>query len=224
MSRLIFPLIFGLAGTVVLVWLGVWQLQRLEWKETALAEIEARIGAAPVALPDAPDPIQDRFVPVRVSGTTGDRDVLVQASLKRVGPGYRVIAPFTTREGRRILLDRGFMRAARKTDPRPPVSMTVEGNLHWPDEVDGFTPDPDVAAGLWFVRDVPAIAAHLDTEPVLLIVRATSTAQPGIVPLPVDSGGIPNDHLQYAVTWFGLAAVWLVMTGFFLRSRVRAPA
>lgn len=223
-APVVFGLLVGVLGTVILLWLGVWQLQRLDWKEGILADIADRMASAPVALPDDPDPVRDRYLPVRISGEVGEPDVLVQASLKRVGPGYRVIAPFTTEDGRRILIDRGFLRAANKTDPRAPLAMTVEGNLHWPDEVDGFTPDPDPNAGLWFARDVPSLAAHLDTEPVLLVARATSAEQPGIVPLPVDTAGISNNHLQYAVTWFGLALVWAVMTGYFLRARLRGSA
>lgn len=220
----LFTLLVGVLGTAALIWLGVWQLQRLDWKEGVLAEIAGRIGAAPVMLPDAPDPERDRYLPVRVSGQVGAPDLLVQASLKRVGPGYRVIAPFTTEDGRRILIDRGFLRAAGKSEPRPPLAMTVEGNLHWPDELDGFTPDPDPLERLWFARDVPSLAAYLETEPVLLVARATSAEQPGIVPLPVDMAGISNNHLQYAVTWFGLALVWAAMTGYFLRARLRASA
>ena len=219
---ILFTLLVGVVGTATLIWLGVWQLQRLEWKEGVLTEIAGRLDAPPVALPESVDPLRDRYLPIRVSGQVDDPDVLVQASLKRVGPGYRVIAPFTTQDGRRILIDRGFLRAANKTDPRLPLAMTVEGNLHWPDEVDGFTPDPDPSEGLWFARDVSSLAAHLGTEPVLLVARATSAEQPGIVPLPVDMAGISNNHLQYAVTWFGLALVWAVMTGYFLRARLRS--
>ncbi|MCV6595792.1 MAG: SURF1 family protein [Mangrovicoccus sp.] len=224
MGRIIFPLLFGLAGAALLVWLGLWQLQRLEWKEDVLAQIDARIGAAPVALPARPNPESDRFLPVRVSGQVGPEEIRVQASLKRVGPGYRVIAPLTLDDGRRILLDRGFLPEARKTTVLEGGAMTIEGNLHWPDEQDRYTPEPDLQAGLWFARDLPSLAAHLKTEPVLIVARSTSQAQPGLLPLPVDSAGIPNDHLQYAVTWFGLALVWVVMTGVFLRARLRSTA
>jgi surfeit locus 1 family protein len=90
----------------------------------------------------------------------------------------------------------------------------VEGNLHWPEEVDGFTPAPDARTGLWFARDVPAMAEALGSEPVLIVAR--SPTAPGIEPLPVDTSHIPNDHLGYAVQWFGLAAVWLGMTAYLL--------
>ncbi len=87
--------------------------------------------------------------------------------------------------------------------------------------MDGYTPEPDREAELWFARDVPAMAAALDTEPVLIVRRAGGEL-PGVTPWPVDTAGIPNDHLEYAITWFSLAAIWLAMTGF-LVYRMRKP-
>ena len=216
LSRLLPSLIFGLAGAAVLIALGVWQVPRLAWKEAILDEISATIHAAPRALPAHPDPATDRFMPVTVSGTTRAPEILVQASHKLVGPGFRVLAPFETDDGRRILVDRGFIRLSDRDVVRPPQPMTLTGNLHWPDEVDGFTPPPDPDGRLWFARDVPALAARLGTEPVLVVVRDTTPTDPPVTPLPVTTEGIPNDHLQYAVTWFLLAAVWLGMTAYLI--------
>jgi surfeit locus 1 family protein len=215
--RILFPLLLGILGTAVLISLGVWQLQRLEWKQGILAEIDARMAAAPVALPAAPDPARDRFLPVTATGTITDEEIDVLVSVKGVGPGYRIISAFETEDGRRILLDRGFVRDTDKDAERPPVSgVTVTGNLHWPEEVDRFTPVADTARNIWFARDVPAMAAALGTEPVMIILRTTSETDPAVSPLPLDSAGIPNDHLGYAIQWFGLAAVWAGMTGWLL--------
>lgn len=214
MRRLLFLLIFGVAGTAILIGLGTWQIQRLTWKRGVLNEIESRIGADPVGLPASPDPVRDRYLPVQVTGTILPREVRVLVSVQRVGPGVRVIAPFETTDGRVILLDRGFVADADKASPRTTGPATVTGNLHWPRETDSFTPPPDSARNLWFARDVPAMAAALGTEPVLLIAR--SRTDPGVTPMPVDTAGIPNDHLNYAITWFSLALIWATMTGFFL--------
>jgi surfeit locus 1 family protein len=215
-KRMIFPFLLGLVGAVILVSLGTWQLQRLSWKAGIIAEIEARIGAAPVAVPANPDPVRDRFLPVTATGTITDAELDVLVSVKNVGPGYRIISAFETEDGRRILLDRGFVADARKGDPRPAVEATVTGNLHWPDEVDSFTPAPDLRRNIWFAREVPAMADALETEPVMIILRDTTEPDPAVTPLPVDSAGIPNDHLEYAITWFGLAIVWVGMTAFLL--------
>ncbi len=220
MRRLLFLLVFGIVGGGVLVSLGTWQVRRLEWKQGVLAEIEARIAADPVALPATPDPEADRYLPVRVDGTLGEAELHVLVSTRDLGAGYRVIAPFTTDAGRRILVDRGFIPTEAKDRRRTTGAMEITGNLHWPQEIDGFTPDPEPDENIWFARDVPTLAAALDTEPVLLIAR--SQTDPEVTPLPVTTVGIPNDHLQYAVTWFGLALVWVMMTLYFLwRTRAR---
>jgi surfeit locus 1 family protein len=211
MRRIVVPLLFGVFGVGILVSLGVWQLQRLGWKEAVIAQIDARIGAAGVALPASPDPLVDRYLPVQVSGRlTGDElDVLV--SRKQIGAGYRVISALETDTGRRVLVDRGFLAEDARGLPRLATTLVVEGNLVWPDEVDGFTPAPDPKLGIWFARDLPAMAAALSAEPILIVAR--SDTGDGIDPMPVDSSAIPNDHLNYAITWFLLALVWSGMTG-----------
>ncbi len=221
MRRILFLLIFGLAGFAVLIALGTWQVQRLTWKRGVLAEIESRIAAAPVGLPETPDAGRDKYLPVQVTGTIGPGELHVLVSIKRVGPGYRIIAPMQTDAGRRLLLDRGFVAASRKAEARVTGAVTVTGNLHWPEEIDSYTPAPDPAANTWFARDVPAMADALKTEPVLLVAR--SQTDPSVTPLPVDTAGIPNDHLQYAITWFSLALIWAAMTAYFLW-RTRAGA
>ena len=158
MTRFLAPLLFGVLGTALLVALGLWQLARLEWKETMLAEIEARIADPAGPLPEQADPARDRFLPVRIEGRfeTGELHVLV--SQKGAGAGYRIIAPFETAAGRRVMVDRGIVPVPEKDAPRAPGAATVTGNLHWPDEVDRWTPEPDPDAGIWFARDVPRMA------------------------------------------------------------------
>lgn len=223
MRRILFLLIFGLTGIAVGLALGSWQLRRLAWKQGILSQIETRIAADPVAVPAQPDPQVDRYLSVRASGEIGPGELRVLASVKQVGPGFRLIAPFTLDDGRRVLLDRGFLRETDSAAARPGGPAQVTGNLHWPDEIDGYTPPPDLDAGLWFARDVPAMADALDTEPVLIVAR--SQTAPRVTPLPVDTAAIPNDHLQYAITWFSLTLIWATMTAYFLwRTRAKAES
>ena len=211
--RMIIPLLFGLIGAAVLIGLGLWQLDRLAWKEAELADIAARIVADPVALPLKPDPRGDRYLPVIATGSFTGESLDVLVSRKQIGAGVRVIEVFET-GARRVLVDRGFVAQDSRDAPRGDDAATVTGNLHWPDEVDSFTPTPDATSGLWFARDVAAMAAILSTEPVLIVARDPTA--PGIEPMPVDTSGIPNNHLGYAVQWFGLATVWLGMTAYLL--------
>lgn len=218
MRRLLFLLIVGAGGVAVLLSLGLWQVRRLHWKEGVIAAIEAQIAAAPVPLAALPSPTRERdlYRPVTVSGRTTGQEALVLSGRAGAGPGFEVIDAFETEGGRRILLDRGFVPESARDVARPPVALSVAGNLHWPDETDSYTPPPDPVAGLWFARDVAAMAAALGTEPVMVVAREVTGDAQGVVPMPVDTAAIPNDHFGYAITWFGLAAVWAGMTVFFL--------
>tara|TARA_R110002049_G_scaffold23781_6_gene84650 strand:+ start:33718 stop:34404 length:687 start_codon:yes stop_codon:yes gene_type:complete len=223
MRRTLFLLIIGLGGAGILLALGIWQIQRLDWKQSVIADINARITAAPVDLPANPDPERDAYLPVSVTGTLGEKSLHVLVSQKDLGAGYRVIAPFVLKDGRRILVDLGFVLAGNKKKLHTAGPATLTGNLQWPQETDNFTPEPDRAANIWFARDVPIMAAALKTAPVLLVVRSGSQPDPHVTPLPVDTARIPNDHLQYAITWLSLAAIWLAMTALFLRRRRATP-
>jgi len=217
--KLFMVIVIGLGGAAVLIALGTWQVQRLAWKEGVLSEIETRIAAAPVALPEAPNPLRDQYLPVVTEGEIDGAPVQVLTSRKTVGAGHRLVVPFVTGD-RRVLLDLGFLPQGEAVPELPEGTIEVTGNLHWPDETDSFTPEPDLATGLWFARDVPAMAEALGTEPLLVVRREGDI--PGLTPWPVDTTGIPNDHLGYAITWYGLAVIWLVMTGF-LVYRMRKP-
>lgn len=201
----------GVLGLALLLSLGIWQVRRLEWKTALLADIEARIAAPPAPLPAEPDPEAHRYMPVEVTGRITGREIHVLVSTAETGAGYRVIAPFET-GGRRILVDLGILPTEAKDAPRGPRQVTVTGNLHWPDEIDRFTPDPQRGDNIWFARDVPVMAEALGTEPVLVVARNVETPLPRVVARPVSTQGIPNDHLGYAITWFSLAAFWAGMT------------
>ena len=211
MRRLIFPVLLGIVGVAVLCALGIWQVQRMHWKAGVLAEITAKIGAKPVAVPAHPDPVSDNYLPVAAYGRfTGDV-IPVLSGQKDAGPGKRIIEVFET-EGRRVLVDRGFvLDGDKRTASRANTAAEVVGNLQWPKDADSYTPPPDAKTGLWFARDVPGMAAKLNAEPIMIVARAPTGD--GIEAMPVDTSTIPNDHWGYAITWFMLAAVWAVMSG-----------
>ena len=215
--RLATTLLASLVGAALLVSLGLWQLQRLEWKEAVLAGMEARLSGPPVALPERPDPGRDEYDPVRLAGTIDARELCVLASTKERGPVHRIVSRLDTEGGRSVLLDRGTVSVHRLDVPRPVGPAVVSGNLLWPDERDRFTPANE--DDLWYARDVAAMAEALGAEPLLVVasdVRLASDEAPGVEPLPVGTEGIPNDHLGYAITWFGLAAAWIAMAAAFL--------
>ena len=202
-------LAFGVIGVAILLWLGSWQLARLEWKEGLIAELEARLGADPVPLPQDPTEAQDEYLHVAVAGEIGEEELHVLTSQRGAGPGFRVISAMALDDGRRILLDRGFAPEVDKDAPRGGGPAEVTGALLWPDETDDFTPDPDQARAIWFSREGGAMSAALGTD--TLMVVADAAAGDGLRAAP-GSVNLPNDHLQYAVTWFSLAAIWAGMS------------
>ena len=217
MRRLIFPVLLGLVGAGFLIGLGVWQLQRLEWKTAIIAKIEAKIAAAPVALPATVSRKDDIYLPVTVRGHLLAPEAMVLTGLNQVGAGYRLIAAFELAgTARRIMVDLGFVAEGDRAFVRPKGEITVAGNLNWPAEKDSFTPEPDLLKKIWFARDVDRMANVLGTEPLLVVARRIDPAIPAIMPLPVDTSSIPNDHKNYAITWFSLAFVWLGMTALLL--------
>ena len=215
LGRLAFILLIAFSGIGTLLLLGKWQLDRLAWKESVLAEINGQITSVPKPLPIKASEQTDKYLPVLLEGKFGSNYVRVLASQKHIGAGYRVISPFIIRE-RRVLLDRGFIKI---NDPIPSTfdgKIKVKGNLHWPEEIDAFTPKPDLEDNIWFARDLLALAEHFGTEPTLVVASEITPPETAITPLPINTTGIPNDHLQYAITWFSLALVWTFMSITFL--------
>lgn len=219
MRRYVFPVLMGIVGVAVLMSLGFWQLDRMEEKRTYLDEMEARISNTPIPLPAVPEEGPHKFQAVTAEGRFTGEFLEVLAGQKGASPGVMVIEAFELADGRRIMVQRGFVEEEARAVPRARRQAVIAGNLHWPDDTSSSTPPPDEKTGLWFARDVPAMAAKLGTEPTLIV--ASAPTGDGIAPMPVDTSGIPDNHWGYAIQWFLLAATWAGMTVFLLW-RIRA--
>lgn len=218
------PILIGIVAVTVLASLGTWQLQRMAWKEGLLAEIAARLRSSPVSIPAKPDEATHQFLQIRLEGRLMEEELAILTTRRPYGPGFKIVSPFELDDGRRIMVDRGFVPEAQKAPESRPAEPDMglaiaSGTLFWPNEVDGFTPDPDPAKNLWFARDLRKMADVLGTEPVLVSLTTPITGQ-WPEPAPV-AHAIPNNHLSYAVTWYLLALVWLVMTAIWIRGQLR---
>ncbi|MEM9716455.1 MAG: SURF1 family protein, partial [Pseudomonadota bacterium] len=217
----IFFSIFGLAGIAVLLQLGFWQLDRLEWKENLLSEIDQRLLDDAVAVPAAPNEADDNFRRVSFDGVLTGRAAHVLTSEKGRGPGYRIVAGAESTE-HRLLIDLGFVPQAEK-EKGFFGRVTVTGNLYWPNEVDpNYTPDPDLEENIFFARDLEQMAAFLETDPYLIVATEITPDQSTLTNKIAHD--LPNDHLQYAITWFALAVVWAAMTIYALVQPYRKKA
>ena len=201
------------AAVLLLVGLGLWQVERLAWKRALIAQTEARLATAPVP---APGPAEwrnvgkaDAYRRLRVTGRyQAGADTLTQA-VTAYGPGYWVMTPFRSDAGYTLLVNRGFVATGAKPTPPPATATTVIGLLRLSEPGGGFLRSNIPASDRWYSRDVAAIAAKRGLGEVApYFIDADRTAPPGRWP----QGGLtvvrfPNNHLSYALTWFGLAAL-----------------
>ena len=216
-------------GVLLLIGLGTWQLERLEWKRALLADISRAIASDSPALDlteaeamASRDPWRD-FLRVTLRGTFDHRLERYLFSTRGGEPGWQIITPLETSGRRLVLIDRGFVPDAYK-DPRQrpeslvPGTVTITGILRKPQAQGAFTPDNQPARNQWYWPDMPALLASLGDSAVhvqepFLIQALPSPGQPALPrPFPPNPAAIPNNHLGYAFTWFALALVLAVMT------------
>jgi surfeit locus 1 family protein len=208
---------------VVLIGLGTWQVQRKAWKEALIAALTERTNAPPIALPAAKDwpsldPARDEYSHVKFTAqfdNAAEALVFGSASAFRPdvgGAGYWVFTPARLADGSTVIVNRGFVPESKK-DPALRAAgqiagpVDVVGALRWPDTRHWFTPTDDAAHNLFFLRDPAAIAAAKNLGAVApFFVEQESPAPPDGLPQPGKLVvTLPDNHLQYAITWYGLA-------------------
>lgn len=226
------PTLFTIPALVVLVSLGTWQVQRLFWKLDLIATVEAGLTAPPVDLPaEIRDPQDWHYRTVTVRGTFDHaREFYVLAQSRRGNYGYQVLVPLKRSDapGRTIMVDRGWVPPDKKEpETRREGQVQGEQTIHGIARVapmpGWLTPQNDPVKNLWFWPDLAAMArlAGMDAVP-NLIVDADDTPVPGGAP----KGGqtkleFPNNHLAYAVTWYGGAVVLALIYVLWHRRRAR---
>ncbi len=223
---------------VVCVGLGTWQVLRLEEKEALIARIVDRAEQPPQPLPPAPewvgfDPETWDYRHTSVTGTyRNDQTILVFTSLseargKSEGLGYWVMTPMAVAGGGTVWINRGFVPEALKNafaEGGPPElgSVTVSGILRRPERANMFTPGTERANRIDWIRDPARFNAISDPQliPVLGAYLDADAGAEGSLPQAGETKfDLPNRHFEYALTWYGLAAVMLIMLGFWLFTR-----
>ena len=242
---LLLPSIFALLCLALLIGLGTWQLERKAWKDKLIETLNERLGASPQPLPPAgawdrldpseaefrrvafraefqnPNPPNPRNHEARVyTAGSGLRDDIK-------GPGYFVFAPARLTDGRVVVVNRGYVAGqpnqGTKPVPRPAGPVDIVGILRWPERRGWFVPAYDGRADVWYARSLFEMTSQ----------KEWNTTAPFYVEqeAPVPAGGIPkpgtlrlnlpNNHLQYALTWYGLALVLLAVFAVWVRGRRR---
>lgn len=226
----------ALVALAILVSLGNWQVRRLAWKENLLATIDARIHADPVPLGTALEKMaagEDiEYMPVEVSGTFIPGTEQHVLSTWQGASGWNVYQPLRLSDGAVLFVNRGFVPYDRKDPSTRPESLprgeqAITGLARLPlDTKPGFlVPDNDPVRNQYYWKDIAAMthAAGLDGDTVLpLFVDAVSYDDPTRLPIGgVTNIDLPNNHLQYAITWYGLAVALVGVVGVFLFRRYR---
>lgn len=225
-----------LALTILWVALGIWQVERLQWKDALVADVTSRLGTAPIDLPPVAqwaslDADSWDFQPVKAAGTLGaDKTILVFTSLsdpkgQYSGAGYWVMSPLELATGGIVFVNRGFI----PQDQGPhfvsgaAVPATVTGVALAPESAGPFTPAPNPAQHMDWVRDPSRLAAmdHL-AGPILGLTIDLPAGAAGALP----QGGettidFPNNHLGYALTWFGLALLTPALLAYWVRRQLK---
>ena len=219
---------------VVLCGLGTWQVYRLQWKEALIAETQARIQRPPIPIGEAEARWQADgdvdYLPVELAGEYLHQSELYYYNTLKGTVGWNVFTPLQLADGRLVLVNRGFVPDAYKDpDTRKQFlqsgSQNIVGLARNPlfEKPNRFVPDNDLSNRSFFWKSYPQmidLAKGAGGEPFLpFFVDAGKSNIEGALPV----GGttrisFPNNHLQYAITWYGLAAALVLVGGFFIRS------
>ena len=218
----------------VLCWLGTWQIQRLHWKEGLIAERTAATSGAPVAPPrslDAARSLDFHRIEAKGQFLYGHEIPVHGIERQRGAAGYLLMTPLRLADGSVVLVERGWVPtekrdAATRAAGNPPGMVPVDGLLRLaPAEKPGwFLPANDPGRGEWFWIDLPAIARAAGVPEALpFYLEAGPAPNPGGLPVGGQANTeLRNDHLQYAITWFALAAALAVIYLLLLRRELTA--
>lgn len=240
-SRLVAPAVFSLAALAVLVSLGNWQVRRLAWKEDLIARVSVRPNEPVQPLPTASEwPTLDvaagEYRPFRLTGRfLNEREALVFTSLPDPkgpfgGPGFWVVTPFALSQGGTVFVNRGFAPQGRQLpkdraeSPRDGPTAVV-GLMRQSETRGTFTPADRPDENVFYVRNVSDLAAAKEiSQPVapFTIDLVAAETPPGGLPQAGETRmTFTNNHLQYAITWYGLAAALLTIFAVYVRGLLR---
>ncbi len=244
----IFLAVLALLLIVLFIGLGTWQVQRLQWKRDLIARVDARVHAQPVPAPVASQWGQvsrptHEYLRVQVAGNfLFDYTTPVQA-VTDLGPGFWLLTPLCTPEGRIVFINRGFTASAENLAgrfparrapegvclPGQPPSASVTGLLRITEPGGGFLRENDPVGNRWYSRDVQALAAARGLDGVAPYFIDAARGQEPAGALERAVGGLTvvsfqNNHLVYALTWYALALMVAAAWWWVVRGSARSPA
>lgn len=223
------PTLFTIPALILLISLGTWQLYRLEWKNTLIANVGKALHQEEIDLPsDVASPAALQYRKIRVKGQyLHDKEIYLYTGTReyRGEQGYDILTPLKTKEGNVVLIDRGWVPIQKKLPESRPETLTIEevsvdGYVLLGEKKKFFTPANELSKNLWFFIDIPAIANYTHLHLPDFYILASANTNPKQLPVGRDlSIKIRNDHLQYAITWYSAALALLVIFVLYHRKR-----
>ena len=211
----LWPTIVAFPTLLVLLWLGTWQVQRLEWKNQLIEDFESRATAAPIDLPVGQI---DRKMEFRRLALTGSfdhtKEVFMTGRAYEGNAGFHIVTPFALTDGRMILVNRGWVSESYR-DPSKRDFTLIEGEtqieaiIRFPNEKGYFVPENEPENGFWFTLVPAQIVLHLELDgQAETAVYAAALRTSDEIRLPIGARtetNLRNSHLGYAITWYGIA-------------------
>jgi surfeit locus 1 family protein len=224
----LWPTLTLVVALPILLGLGTWQLQRLHWKTELIATLEARHAAASVAVPPTAE-LGPHWAhrPVAAEVTLVPEPALRYGVERQQGrPGHDVLQLGVLADGRALVVNRGWLAEDAPPPATPAGVVALEGPLRWIDDLERRWPTPanDAAGNRWYWYEEEALAAAFgrDLLPVVLEVSEGALPPGPAVPVPQPMAvTLPNNHLGYAITWYGLAGALVVIYAAYGRQRGR---
>lgn len=241
---LIVPALATVIALAALISLGIWQVERLQWKEALIARVEERVGSAPIPAPD-PATSSDfqladfEYQPVSVTGRFLHRyeaHVFTSLAVPRGqygGTGYFIITPLETDDGWFVYVNRGFVPEDRKDRSTRQAGqfdarLTITGLIRAPRPSSWLSADDSASDNVWFSRDPSVFAAwnglpSARVAPYIIDAQFDPKVEGGLPQGGETFVDFPNNHLGYVLTWFGLAAGLVGVFLVFAKASLRAP-
>ncbi len=224
LQPLFWPTFFALPALLMLLALGTWQLQRLEWKNDLIASFEQRSSASPIEFPLAGEITTDlEFRRLRLVGRFDhNKEIFMTGRTYEGNAGFHIVTPFSLRDGRIVLVNRGWVSETYRDPVKRPFTLvegevTLDAILRFPGKKGYFVPENQAENGFWFTLVPAQIVAHLGLSSQAVTSVYAATIRTGdVVKLPIAARtklNLRNSHLSYAVTWYGIA---LALIGVYL--------
>ena len=212
---LLWPTFFALPALLVLVWLGTWQLQRLQWKNQLIADFESRATAPPIDLPRGDVRLEMEFRRLALTGRFDHtKEVFMTGRTYEGNAGFHIVTPFTLTDGRIVLVNRGWVSESYRDQSKREFTLaegelTLAAILRFPGKKGYFVPENEPENGFWFTLVPEQIVRHLGLEgQAESDVYAATIRTSETIELPIAARtetNLRNSHLGYAITWYGIA-------------------